>query len=138
MNMLSLLRRKAPPQTAAPEQPALPGAHDCALAALSKALPELPRERLAEAFLFCSQRWPHGGVRHEEFNVALRYLGLFDRFRYRDDDGQTTASLRERGGTHIALVHRHYTVVASGAGPNRPRHAGGRGERVYCSWELVA
>ena len=50
------------------------GDHDCALASLYWAAPSIPENRIVEAFGFCTDNWPYGGVTNKEFQIALKYL----------------------------------------------------------------
>ena len=43
------------------------GLHDCGPRALIRVVPKLKEAQIREAFLLCSEKWPHGGVSNKEF-----------------------------------------------------------------------
>ena len=113
--------------------------HDCGPRALLSAIPELPHSKIKDAFMQCTDKWPNGGVTNVEFNVALRYMKIFDRFKYNDADGQVMGDfLVDETGTYILLIHGHFTTIKGNkiydslayTNPN-PKQV------VYCSWQLI-
>ena len=116
------------------------GAHDCGLRALHNVLPMLPNDEVRDAFMQCADRWPNAGISNVEFNVALRYMKIFDRFEYNDSDGQKVENFSsDSKGAYILLINGHFTTIKSGSIVDTPNY-----ERlnpksvVYCSWKLVA
>ena len=113
--------------------------HDCGPRALLSVMPKLPHSKIKDAFMQCTDKWPNGGVTNVEFNVALRYMNIFNRFKYNDADGQVMGNfLSDKTESYILLIHGHFTTIKGGkiydsfayANPN-PK------QLVYCSWKLI-
>lgn len=114
--------------------------NSCALTALSRAMPHLFYDEISDAFYNCCDQWPGAGVRHNEFNVVLRYLNIFDKFIYHDNSQKhlNFDHYLKNKGTYILLIPGHFTVLCNGKiydsygyNNNLPRNT-----KVYCSWML--
>ena len=85
------------------------GDHDCALASLYWAAPGIPENRIVEAFGFCTENWPYGGVTNKEFQIALKYLKAETHY---STDLETLGALLDRPAgevrcTPTGSLHRH-------------------------------
>ena len=107
--------------------------HDCALTSLYWAVPWLPENRIVEAFSYCADTWPYGGVTNKEFSVALKYLDL--EYDYSDKTETLGEVLSRRPLKSVALLHGHFISIHKGrvighdAKRNWPNEA-----IVYCCW----
>ena len=110
-----------------------PGDHDCAPASLYWAAPWIPESRITEAFLFCAENWPYGGVTNKEFQIALEYLGTGS--DYSADSKTLGELLAEKPGRCVALLHGHFIAIINGKIVGRDaRHAWDLTVEVYCHW----
>lgn len=115
------------------------GPHDCGMRALQVVLPHLSAEKIENAFMNCADKWPRGGVTNVEFNVALRFMGLFDQFEYNDADGQKLGDfLDDEDSATILLIHGHFTTVKEGKIIDMSFVPGAAQQKVYCSWRLTS
>lgn len=113
------------------------GDHDCAPASLYWAAPWIPESRIAEAFLFCAENWPYGGVTNKEFQIVLRYLGAEG---YYSADSETLGALLARNPDRcVALLHGHFIAIVDGKIVGRDaRHAWDLSTEVYCHWTFLS
>lgn len=110
------------------------GRHDCALAALYWTAPSLSERRIIEAFEFCTENWPYGGVTNREFQIALKYLGADSQY---SGETETLGELLDRQPRRcVALVPGHFVAVVRGNLVGRDAQAWCRDTTVYCSWIL--
>ena len=110
--------------------------HSCALCALYQVLPEFTFQELSEAFRLCTEdSWPNRGVTNKEFNITLKYLDIFDRFLYNDNDTSFHTILHMQSDV-IVLIHGHYTVVQKGQIRDQYGSFPREREKVYCYWIL--
>ena len=109
------------------------GDHDCALASLYWAAPWIPESRIIEAFKFCTETWPYGGITNKEFQIALKYL---KEETYYSADTETLGSLLGRQPYRcVALLHGHFIAIVSGKVVGRDAHlAWEPNTTVYCHW----
>lgn len=111
------------------------GKHDCSIRSLLLVMPELNGQEVKNAFVHCSQWYPYGAVTNKEFNMALRFLGIFDKFEYDEPQDKDVRDFIEgRESTHIILVYGHYTVASGGRIVDFFPILNDR--KVYCSWSL--
>lgn len=113
--------------------------HDCGLRALSTVLPELAINDIVAAFMHSCEWWPHRGVTNKEYNIALSYLNVKDKFEYVVPEGLTISDLqRDNLETYIVLLYGHYTVVCSGCVVDRFIQSDiFSSSEVVCYWRLV-
>lgn len=112
------------------------GPHDCALVALHRVVPWIREEEVLNAFNFCSEEWPYGGVTNKEFMIALSHLNI--NHDYDCLPSQTLGSLLvQRPRRCVALVHGHFVAIAKGKivgkDANGPWNSS---SHVYCHWSL--
>ena len=123
-----------------PEKPVsqFNGPHDCGIRALLKVVPDLPHEKVKEAFMHCCEWWPYGGITNKEFNIALRYLKIFDHFVYDDRDNMCIGEfISDYQNNYILLLHGHFTFIRNGKIQDAPFYTNSKSdEKVYCSWKL--
>lgn len=124
--------RKTPPAK-------LPGGpHDCGLRALCRVMPELPLEKITHAFDNSCDKWPFDGITNKEFNIALRFLGVFELFKYSDTEGKKLIEFLNEDGVYILLIYGHFTVVMDGKIKDSSYYQNMSGsEKVFCSWKLL-
>ena len=107
--------------------------HDCALTSLYWAVPRISESRITEAFGFCAENWPYGGVTNKEFAIALKYLELDS--TYCDKKEALGALLKRRPTRCVALLHGHFIPILKGKPVGRDRHLVHRPDAtVYCHW----
>lgn len=115
--------------------------NSCALTALSRVMPALSYDDISEAFYNCCDQWPNSGVKHNEFNVALRHLKKIDNFTYVDNSQKKLrfSDYLKKKGVYILLIPGHFTVLCNGEiydshgyGNNLSKNT-----KVYCSWFFV-
>ena len=98
-------------------------------------MPDLEQEQVVDAFKKCCNLYPYEGVTNKEFNIALRYLEIFDKFEYNDSDGLVVKNfLNRKKQIFILLIYGHFTVVAKGKVLDAMRIS--ENSKVYCSWKL--
>ena len=97
------------------------GKHDCSVRSLLLVMPELDYEEVRNAFRNCCQWYPYGAVTNNEFNMALRTLGIFNKFEYvilddedSSDDKTAWDFIEDKDNTYIILFYGHFTVVNDG------------------------
>ena len=113
----------------------LKGKHECSVNMLLNVMPQLDQEQVVDAFKKCCNLYPYDGVTNKEFNIALRYLKIFDKFEYDDSDGFVVQDFLERKReTFILLIHGHFTIVMKGRVLDAMRIS--EKSKVYCSWKL--
>ena len=107
--------------------------HDCALASLYWAAPWISEGRIIEAFEFCTETWPYGGITNKEFQIALQYLKVETHY---SADTETLGSLLDRQlGRCVALLPHHFIAIVDGQIVGRDAHlAWHRSTTVYCYW----
>ena len=111
------------------------GVHDCALASLYWAAPWIPESRIIEAFQYCAENWPFGGITNKEFAIALKYLDVESGY---SDETQTLGALIARSpGRCVVLLHGHFIAIAKGkiVGRDAVRAWDAR-LTVHCHWTL--
>ena len=109
------------------------GAHDCALASLYRAAPWIPEHLIVEAFGFCTENWPYGGVTNKEFAIALKYLNAGT--RYSAETETLGALLHRKPDRCVALLHGHFIAIVRGKIVGRDAlHAWDPLTTVYCHW----
>ncbi|AYQ57044.1 hypothetical protein MS2017_1356 [Bathymodiolus thermophilus thioautotrophic gill symbiont] len=113
--------------------------NSCALTALSRVKPKLSYDDISDAFYNCCDQWPSSGVKHNEFNVALRYLNIFDNFIYADNSQSNLrfSDYSRKKGVYILLIPGHYTVLYNGKIYDSYGYGNlSKSTKVYCSWLL--
>ena len=111
--------------------------HNCALIALHLALPKIPESKILEAFYNCCDKWPRGGVTFKEFNIVLRYLKIFEKFKYYD--GQSKAlDFYDSQNLTILLIPRHFTVICKNQIYDLTCEQLPLSTNVYRSWMLMS
>ena len=107
--------------------------HDCALASLYWAAPWIPEDRIIEAFGYCTENWPYGGVTNKEFQIALKYLNAESCYCA---DTETLGSLLGRRPSRcVALLPGHFVAIVNGKVVGLDaRWAWDRSTTVYCHW----
>lgn len=126
---------RRPPEYLEPPKE-IQGTHDCALRALYITLPNIPIENMISAFNSCCDWWPYRGISNKEFNIALAFLEIKDRFDYVAAEPVTLDYLlKQKGDTFIALIYGHYTVASKGYVLDS-YSSGFRKQQVYCYWRL--
>ena len=113
------------------------GNHDCALASLYWAAPWIPESRIIEAFSFCTENWPYGGVTNKEFQIALKYLNAES--QYSADTETLRVLLDRRQDRCIALLHGHFIAIVNGKVVGRDAHVTwDPNATVYCHWTFCS
>ena len=113
------------------------GNHDCALASLYWAAPWIPENRIVEAFGFCTENWPYGGVTNKEFQIALKYLRA--ETHYSTDLETLGALLGSRPTRCVALLPRHFIAIVNGEIVGRDAHLRwSSSTMVYCHWTFYS
>ena len=109
------------------------GPHDCALTSLYWAVPQLPESRIREAFQYCTENWPYGGVTNSEFAVALKYLDVDHRYVA---ETESLGDLLSRAPKRcVALLPYHFIAILDGRIVGRDAsRAWDPATTVYCSW----
>ena len=109
------------------------GPHDCALASLYWAAPWIPEPRIIEAFGFCAENWPYGGVTNKEFQIAAKYLKTES---YYSTDLDTLGALLDTRPTKcVALLPGHFIAIVNGQIVGRDAHVRWPSStKVYCHW----
>jgi hypothetical protein len=114
--------------------------NSCALTALSRVDPKLSYNDISNAFYNCCDKWPSSGVKHNELNVVLRYLNIFDNFSY-IDNSQSNLRLSDysrKKEVYILLILGHYTVLCNGKIYDSYGYGNlSKSTKVYCSWMLT-
>lgn len=113
--------------------------NSCALTALSRVMPNLSFDEISDAFYNCCDQWPSTGVKHSEFNVILRYLDIFDKFKYLDNSQNHTkfSHYLKKKGVYILLIPGHFTVLCDGKVYDSYGYGNlSKSTKVYCSWLL--
>ena len=88
------------------------GPHDCGPASLHRVVPWVSEDSIREAFLYCAETWPHGGVTNRDFQIAVKYLKLDARF---SDVKETIGSLLAKNQARcVALLPGHYIGIIDG------------------------
>ena len=88
------------------------GPHDCGPASLYRVVPWVAEDSIREAFLYCSEAWPHGGVTNRDFQIAVKYLKLDARY---SDIKETVGSLLAKTPARcVALLPGHYIGIVDG------------------------
>ncbi len=88
------------------------GPHDCGPASLCRVVPWVSEDAIREAFLYCSETWPHGAVTNRDFQIAVKYLKLDARY---SDIKETVGSLLAKTPARcIALLPGHYIGIVDG------------------------
>ena len=114
------------------------GEHNCGLVALAKVMPDLSTDQIIQGFSDCCERWPYAGITNKEFNITLRYLGIYTQFEYDDSDEMVVDHfLAKNKGVFILLVRGHFAVVKNGKLYDNSLYAQLHGGKVYCSWRLL-
>ena len=109
------------------------GDHDCALASLYWAAPGIPENRIVEAFGFCTENWPYGGVTNKEFQIALKYLKA--ETHYSTDLETLGALLDNRPARCVALLPGHFIAIVNGEIVGRDAHLRwSSSTTLYCHW----
>ena len=117
--------------------------HNCGMIALQTIFPKLTTEKLKEAFLFCSEKWPHDGIKKREMNIILKFLKLNHRVQYKEASQKKISLknlLKNKKKTYIALFPSHYLVVKKGMIID---HHGAKYYKkrnkilIHCYWEIV-
>ena len=109
------------------------GDHDCALASLYWAAPWIPENRIVEAFGFCTENWPYGGVTNKEFQIALKFLKAES--HYSTDLETLGALLGSRPARCVALLPGHFIAIVNGQIVGRDTHLRwSSSTTVYCHW----
>ncbi len=111
------------------------GDHDCGPISLYWTTPWIPESRISDAFLFCAENWPHGGVTNKEFQIALKYLDVESHYSAKSETlGMLLARKPRRC---VALLHGHFIAIINGEIVGRDaRWIGSLGTEVYCHWLL--
>jgi hypothetical protein len=107
------------------------GPHDCGLVSLYQVVPWIPEDRIVEAFQYCTDAWPYGGITNKEFQIAVKYLKVDAHY---SDEEETLGSLLDRKPVRcIALLPYHYVGILNGKVAG---HEPGidRSTTVYCHW----
>ena len=113
----------------------LSGKHECSVNMLLNVMPKLDQDQVVDAFKKCCNLYPYNGVTNKEFNIALRYLKIIDKFEYDDSDDLVVRDFLERKkDTFILLIHGHFTVVMKGKILDAMYIT--ETSKVYCSWKL--
>ena len=109
------------------------GDHDCALASLYWAAPWIPESQIVDAFGFCTENWPYGGVTNKEFQIALKYLKAESHYStYPETLG---ALLGSRPSKCVALLPGHFIAIVNGQIVGRDAHIRWPSSTtVYCHW----
>ena len=109
------------------------GEHDCALASLYWVAPGIPEIQIIEAFEFCTENWPYGGVTNKEFQIALKYLKADSHY---SSGTETLRELLNRKPTNcVALVPGHFIAIVNGKIVGRDaKTAWDPTTTVYCHW----
>ena len=95
--------------------------------------PGFSESRISEAFGFCADNWPYGGVTNKEFAIALKYLEADS--RYCDKKETLGGLLKRRPARCVALLHGHFIAILNGKPVGRDRHLANRpNATVYCHW----
>ena len=109
------------------------GNHDCAPASLYWAAPRIPESQIIEAFLFCSENWPYGGVTNKEFQIVVKYLDIES--DYSADSETLGALLARKPSRCVALLHGHFIAIINGKIVGRDaRRSWDLSTEVYCHW----
>ena len=88
------------------------GPHDCGPASLYRVVPWVSGDSIREAFLYCAETWPHGGVTNRDFQIAVKYLKLNARY---SDTRETVGSLLAKSPARcVALIRGHYIGIIDG------------------------
>ena len=119
------------------------GLHDCGPRALIRVVPELRETQILEAFLLCSEKWPHGGVSNKEFEIALKYLKVKHHY---NSTQETLQDLLDRKPSRcVALLWGHFIAIRDGKVAGREvigQHSyqffrtTPSEITVYCSWSF--
>lgn len=107
--------------------------HDCALSSLYWVAPLLSENRIIEAFQFCTDAWPYGGITNKEFQIALSYLNVEADYH---PDTETLGMLLDRKPVRcVALLPYHFIAIIDGEIVGRDAcRTWNRGTTVYCHW----
>lgn len=107
--------------------------HDCGPLSVYWTVPKLSEETIKEAFLYCSDSWPYGGVTNKEFNIALKFLKVDAEYR---GETETLGELLDRRPKKcVALLYGHYVAIMRGRIVGRDRgYPVTPDSTVYCHW----
>ena len=109
------------------------GQHDCSLASLYWAAPWIPEIQIIEAFEFCTENWPYGGVTNKEFQIALKYLKADS--HYSSATGTLGELLNRKPTNCVALLPGHFIAIINGQIVGRDAEtAWDPSTTVYCHW----
>ena len=109
------------------------GPHDCALTSLYWAVPRLQESRIKEAFQYCTENWPYGGVTNSEFAVALKYLDVDHRYFAETESLEDLLSRAPK--RCVALLPYHFIAILDGRIAGRDAYRSwDPATTVYCSW----
>ena len=88
---------------------------------------------IVEAFGFCTENWPYGGVTNKEFQIALKYLKA--ETHYSTDLETLGALLGSRPARCVALLPGHFIAIVNGEIVGRDTHLRwSSSTTVYCHW----
>lgn len=88
------------------------GPHDCGPASLYRVVPWLSEDSIREAFLYCAEAWPYGGVTNRDFQIAVKYLKVDALYC---DTKETVGSLLAKNPARcVALLPGHYIGIIDG------------------------
>lgn len=117
--------------------------HNCGMIALQEVFPKLTTEKIKEAFLFCSEKWPHDGIKKREMNIILKFLKLNHWVQYKDVSQKKISLknlLKNKKKTYFALFPSHYIVIKKGRIMDKQgRYYYKRKNKIliHCYWEVV-
>lgn len=109
------------------------GDHDCALASLYWAAPRIPESQIIEAFGFCAEDWPYGGVTNKEFQIVLKFLKVEN--HYCANTETLGALLNKHPNRCVALLPYHFIAIVNGEIVGRDAQLVlSHNTTVYCHW----
>ena len=109
------------------------GAHNCALVSMYWTAPHLSESQISEAFGFCAEKWPYGGVSNKEFAIALKFLKVNN--TYCDRRETLGELLNRRPARCVALLHGHFVAILNGRVVDHDRYLTEYpNATVYCHW----
>lgn len=117
--------------------------HSCGMVALQEIFSKLTLKKLKESFLFCSEKWPHDGLKKREMNIVLRYLKLYNLMKYKDVSKEyfkLQNLLNKKNKIYMVLVPSHYFVIKNGVViDNSGSYYYEQRNKIFihCYWELV-
>lgn len=110
------------------------GPHDCGPRAIKKACPEIPDEKIMNAFKKVYTRlWPNGGVYSDEFEEVMKELSIkFNRvFRYTEKKVVLSRAVKKKPGTYIFQSPSYFAVNLDES------QAKFSDQKVYIVWEII-